>query len=205
MKINEKVGILGGTFDPIHLGHLILAETAFDRFNLDKVLIMPTPHPPHKLNKDITSTIHRSNMIKLVCEDNSHFEYSGFELEREGTTYTSETLTLLKKENPNTDYFFIIGADSLFSIESWMEPEKVLNLSTILAGQRDDHNNESVVKQIIYLSDKYNCRIYKIDIPNFSVSSTMIINKIRDNESIKYYVPEKVERYIKENNLYKDC
>lgn len=204
MKTNEKVGILGGTFDPIHLGHLILAETAYDRFNLNKVLIMPTPHPPHKMNKDITDTFHRSNMIKLVCEDNPHFQYSGFELDRKGTTFTSETLTLLKKENPNTEYYFIIGADSLFSIETWMEPEKVLSLSILLAGQRDDHNNESVDRQIIYLNDKYNCRIHKIDIPNFSVSSTMIINKIRNNESIKYYVPEKVEKYIKDNNLYKD-
>lgn len=204
MKNQRKIGILGGTFDPIHMGHLILAETAYDKFSLDTVLIMPTAQPPHKAGKDITGAYHRSNMIGLVCEDNPHFVYSDFELEREGSTYTADTLTLLSQENPEDRYYFIIGADSLFNIEKWKDPEKVFKYSTLLVAQRNDLDNERVKKQINYLTKKYQCEIHEIDIPNFAISSTIIIEKIRKNESIRYYVPDKVAEYIKANNLYKE-
>lgn len=202
MDDRKRVGILGGTFDPIHIGHLILAESAYIKFNLDTVLVMPTGEPPHKVDKNISSSIHRSNMVKLAIENNPHLEYSGFELDREGYIYTSETLTLLKSQHPNYEFYFIIGADSLFSIELWKDPQIIFNLVTILAAKREDLIVENLDAQIDYLTKKFNGDVFELDIPNIGISSTMITNKIAANESIKYYVTESVEDYIYQNNLY---
>lgn len=200
--LKKKVGILGGTFDPIHIGHLILAESAYNKFHLDHVLIMPTGDPPHKADKAITPSHHRSAMVKLAIENNPHLQYSGFELEREGTIYTAETLSLLVEQYEENEYYFIIGADSLFTIEKWNHPEKIFELSTVLAAKREDLIVKDLDEQITYLKNKYNGKLYELDIPNIGVSSTMITKNIKNNESIKYYVPSQVEEYIYHNNLY---
>ena len=202
--MNKKIGILGGTFDPIHLGHLILAEAAYDKFDLDKLLIMPSAKPPHKSNKEITDACHRCKMVELVCEDNEHFIFSDYEIMRKGKTFTVDTLTLLKKENPENEYYFIIGADSLFNIENWKDPEKILLFSTILVAQRDDFDIEKIENKIEFLKNKYKCKIEIVDIPMIDISSTMLIDKINKNESVKYYVTDKVNDYIVNNHLYKD-
>lgn len=204
MTKKKRIGILGGTFDPIHMGHLILAETAYEKFSLDVVYIMPTGDPPHKADKHITSSHHRSNMVKIAIQGNPHLQYSGFELERDGYIYTAETLTLLTKEYPDYEYFFIIGADSLFTIETWRDTKKVFDLSVVLAAQREELIVENLDEQIKYLSDKYQARLYKLDIPNIGISSTMITNKRKAEESIKYYLPAAVEQYIYQNHLYKE-
>ncbi len=202
--MNKKIGILGGTFDPIHLGHLILAEAAYDKFDLDMLLIMPSAKPPHKSNKEITDSCHRCKMVELVCEDNEHFIFSDYEIMRKGKTFTVDTLSLLKKENPENEYYFIIGADSLFNIENWKDPEKILLYSTILVAQRDDFDIEKIENKIKFLKNKYKCKIEIVDIPMIDISSTMIIDKINKNESVKYYVTDKVNDYIVNNHLYKD-
>jgi nicotinate-nucleotide adenylyltransferase len=198
----RRVGILGGTFDPIHIGHLILAENAYQKFNLDTVWVMPTGDPPHKADKYITSSFHRSNMVKLAIEDNPHLEYSGFELEREGYIYTAETLSLLVKENPDHEYFFIIGADSLFAIEEWKDTAKIFEFSTVLAAKREDLIVANLDAKIESLRNTYHARLSSLDIPNIGISSTMIINKLKNHESIKYFVTEKVEDYIYKHSLY---
>lgn len=200
----KRIGILGGTFDPIHIGHLILAENAYEKFSLEFVYIMPTGDPPHKSDKHITLSRHRSNMVKAAIEDNPHFLYSGFELERDGVIYTSETLSLLTEQNPENEYYFIIGADSLLTIESWKDPEKIFGFSTILAAKREDFIMDNLDMQINHLKKKYGCKIYRLDIPGIGISSTMINDKVKNKESIKYYVPHSVEEYIRKNNLYKE-
>ena len=121
----KRIGIMGGTFNPIHSVHLIMAQVAYHQFHLDKVLFMPSKHPPHKDNSVIISDEHRTRMIQLAIDGNSNFEFSDLELKREVTTYTSDTLTYLTEKNPDTEYYFIIGGDSLEQLENWHKPEVI--------------------------------------------------------------------------------
>lgn len=199
----KRVGILGGTFDPIHYAHLILAEQAMEQFELDSVLIMPSAVPPHKDNQEVTSAFHRSRMVQLAIEDNSHLKYSSFELERQGPTYTSDTLMLLAKEHPECEYFFILGADSLFYLDKWHKPEQILSNAVILAAVRGDAEKKDLEKQIKILKKRYPvCQIEILDTPHIEISSTMIRENVSQGKTIKYYVPKDVEKYIYQQKLY---
>lgn len=199
----KKVGILGGTFDPIHCAHLILAEHAWEQFQLDTVLIMPSAVPPHKENQEITSASHRSRMVQLAIEDNSHLKLSNFELEREGPTYTADTLTLLCGEHPECEYYFILGADSLFYIDKWYHPEQILENAIIVAAVRGDAERKDLQKQISALKERYpSSRIELLDTPHIEISSTMIRENVHQGKTIKYYVPKDVEKYIYQQKLY---
>lgn len=206
-EARTRVGIMGGTFDPIHIGHLIIAENAYEQYNLDKVLVMPSGDPPHKDIKQITGAEHRSTMAKLSVFDNNHLEYSDFELKRDGYIYTADTLTLLTKENPCTDYFFIMGEDSLNDIEQWYEPQIIFRLATVLVAIRPlDYNDDkltSLDNQINILKEKYDASIFRLDTPAIDISSSDIRDRIADNHSIKYFVHSEVEKYIYDNKLYK--
>ena len=198
-----KVGILGGTFSPIHYGHLILAETAYDRFGLDKVLIMPAGDPYFKYLKKMAADSHRENMTKLAIAGNPHFEFCDIELKREGNTYTVDTLTELTEANPDDEYFFIVGSDTLFSIEKWYRPNDIFRMAKLLTSCRNIENQE-LTKQIDYLKNKFGAKIYNLYMPNIDISSTDIRDKVKHGMSIRYYTPDPVIEYIQENNLYKD-
>lgn len=134
----KKIGIMGGTFDPIHVGHLILGEKAYEQLGLDKILFMPAGNPPHKRNrKGRASDEQRVEMVNLAIQGNPHFELSLIEMNAEGFTYTYCTLETLKKQNPDTDYYFIIGADSLYNFATWMEPARICQACTIVVATRD--------------------------------------------------------------------
>ena len=126
-----KVGIMGGTFDPVHIGHLILGESAYTQFGLDRVLFMPSGNPPHKQKRDGATNDQRVDMVRLAIRGNPHFELSLEEMHEDGYTYTKETLKRLTGENPDTDYFFIMGADSLFDFDDWMCPDEIAKLCTV--------------------------------------------------------------------------
>lgn len=199
----KQVGILGGTFDPIHYAHLILAEHAWEQFHLDTVLLMPNAEPPHKENKEITPAFHRSRMVQLAIEDNSHLKLSDFELEREGPTYTADTISLLCREHPECEYYFILGADSLFYIDKWYHPEQILENVTIIAAVRGDAQRKDLQKQIAVLNERCpSSHIEILDTPHIEISSTMIRENIRQGKTIKYYVPKDVEKYIYQQKLY---
>ncbi|WP_099468237.1 nicotinate-nucleotide adenylyltransferase [Konateibacter massiliensis] len=202
-ECKKKVGIMGGTFDPIHVGHLMLAEQAYDRFELDKVLIMPAGKPPHKDNEVSALTKHRVQMTRLAIEGNKHFELSLVEVERSGYTYTFETLEKLTQENPDTEYYFIIGADSLLEIQKWKEPERIFQCATILVATRYNLESEDLKKKIKEIAKLYGGNIYLLDTPNIDLSSTQIRTLVSTGKSIKYYVTGDVERYIYKNKLYK--
>lgn len=203
MSEYKKVGILGGTFDPIHMGHLIIANQAITQFDLSTILIMPTNEPPHKSNEVISSASHRNKMVQLAIEDNKYFKLSTFEQERKGTTYTSDTLTQLSQNNPNCCYYFILGFDSLAYIDSWHKPDIIFNTAIILVALRNNENMEVVQEKISFLEDKYNGEIYLLNIPNINISSEFIRKRVREKDSIRYFVPKDVERYIYINNLYR--
>lgn len=198
----KKVGIMGGTFNPIHNGHLFLAEHAYEQAGLDYVLFMPTMNPPHKAGTGVISGEHRLNMVRLALKNNPNFILSDLELNRPGLTYTSDTLEILKEKEPDTEFYFIVGADSLMMMAEWKDPHRVFSLSTIIAGGRNEFTFDQLREQVKYLEGAYNGKIILLDMPNMEISSENIRKRIFKNKSIRYYVPDEVLSYIKANNLY---
>lgn len=198
----KKVGILGGTFDPIHLGHLILAENAYSQFGLDVVLLMPSGNPPHKSAGEITSKEHRNTMVQLAIDDNRHFKLSVFEQERDGFIYTADTLALLKENNEDCDYYFIVGGDSFVSMDKWYKPEQIFANAVILAAVRDDVDDAALKERADFYKQKYNADIRILKIPAIEISSSVIRDRVSAGKSIKYLVPKDVEKYIYNNKLY---
>ncbi len=199
----EKIGIMGGTFSPIHIGHLILAQGACEEYQLDKIVFLPNRQPPHKRGMSVLDEKHRAEMVKIAISDNTHFEFSDMELRRTGFSYTADTLQEFCKQYPGKEYYFLVGADSLDYIDKWYKPETIFQLAQILAAPRGSLTLEEMEKKAQILRDKYGARISLLHQPNIEISSNYIRSLIKDGMSIKYYVPEKVEAYINENGLYR--
>lgn len=197
-----RIGIMGGTFNPIHNVHLIMAEEARRQFQLKKVLFIPSKNPPHKKKKTIVSDEHRKRMIQHAIQGNHAFLFSDMELEREGTTYTKDTLSALKQLYPKDKFYFIVGGDSLASMEMWYEPSYIFKNCRILAANRDETDGRQIRKLKTRYEKNYGAEISEIKMPPISISSEMIRNKLADHSSISGYVPACVERYIRANQLY---
>ncbi|WP_461812770.1 nicotinate-nucleotide adenylyltransferase [Faecalimonas sp.] len=195
-----KIGIVGGTFDPIHNGHLMLGAYAYDNFQLDEVWFMPNGNPPHK-SEEINIDF-RLDMVKLAIEDNNKFFLSTFEMEEKHHSYSYETLEKLQEIYPENTFYFIIGADSLFTIEFWKEPARVFQACIILAACREDKEMNEMNTQISYLTEKYDAKIKLLKMPLINISSTDIRKKCEKGESIDALVPKKVLNYIKTHQLY---
>ncbi|QNM05793.1 nicotinate-nucleotide adenylyltransferase [Qiania dongpingensis] len=198
----KKVGIMGGTFDPIHIAHLILAQQACVQFDLDEVLFMPSSQPPHKDNRQVSSVEHRQAMVELAIDGNDKFVYSDLEIRRVGTTYTSDTLKELCVSHPDTIFYFIMGADSLFAVGSWHKPEEIFQKAILLVGNRMDMPEDKLKRQIQYLEGHFGGQIYPIDMPDIAISSHEVRNRRASGLPIRYYVPESVYQYIMEKQLY---
>ncbi len=197
-----KTGIMGGTFDPIHFGHLILAQTAMEQFDLDEVLVMPAKAPPHKSRNGITPAAHRIAMTRLAIAGSPGFRLSLFEMEREGYTYTYETLQLLTSQNPDRHYYFIMGADSLFDFQKWRNPQIIASLCTILVANRSEEPDRELLEQIEYICREYGGDVRLLRIPALEISSRALRDKVRKCASIRYYTPDAVVDYIQEHRLY---
>lgn len=201
----KKIGIMGGTFNPIHNGHLVLAQTAYEQFDLDQILFMPTKNPYYKKLNQTATLEDRTSMVKLAIEDNKAFSFSELELLRDGNTYTVETLKIMTKENPDVEYYFIMGADSLYHFETWKEPQEILNMAILLVAARDDVSSHAIEGQIEYLENKYeNARIKCLLTPNLEISSNNLRKRCREGRSIRYLLPVQVEEYIREHGLYRE-
>jgi nicotinate-nucleotide adenylyltransferase len=192
----RKIGVLGGTFDPIHVGHLVLAEQVREKFQLERVIFIPCASPPHKTEQRLSPANDRFEMTKLALEGNLYFFVSDIELKREGLSYTVETLRELKELYKDSEIYFLTGSDVLNEITTWKDPEEIYKLAKIVIGIRPgfdkfDAENHFAKKSII------------VDITGVDISSTQIREKVSKSESIKYLVPSKVEEYIKSRNLYK--
>ncbi len=198
----KKIGIMGGTFNPIHIGHLILGQTALEQFQLDKVLFMPTKNPPHKRYDHILDDAIRAKMVELAIEDNPNFELSTFEMDREGITYTADTLSRLTKLHPDEEYYFIVGADSLFYIDKWKDPHTIFRLSKLVAAVRNHKTIDEMLQRITELNETFQGSVELLNSPNIDISSSEIRDYLKNGNDIRYYVTTKVASYIKKNNLY---
>ena len=201
----RKIGIMGGTFDPVHNGHLMLADTAYRQFDLDQVWFLPNGNPPHKKEENIgTDALHRSRMVALAIQGRDYCRLEEYEVRRREVSCSYQTLEHFREQYPEDEFYFIIGADSLFAIETWVHPERIFPACVILAACRDDHDTlEEMKAQIEHLKKAYpKARIQLLRSPLIPVSSSEIRRKIRAGLSIAEEVPEEVEAYIKEEELY---
>lgn len=200
----RKIGIMGGTFDPIHIAHLILAEQGIEEFHLDEVIFIPTGQPPHKAGKPVTNASYRYEMVELAIRSNPKFTCSDIEILREGNTYTAKTLEILHNQSPEDEFYFILGADSLSYIDKWFHPEIIFKLSTIIVANRNQMEKRLLDEQIQQLLDKYGGKIWMMQTPNLEISSNYLRKQVAKGVSIQYYVPNEVNAYIKERALYKN-
>lgn len=201
----RKIGIMGGTFDPVHNGHLMLADTAYRQFDLDQVWFLPNGNPPHKKEENIgTDARHRSRMVALAIQGRDYCRLEEYEVRRREVSCSYQTLEHFREQYPEDEFYFIIGADSLFAIETWVHPERIFPACVILAACRDDHDSlEEMKAQIEHLKKVYpKARIQLLRSPLIPVSSSEIRRKIQAGLSIAEEVPEEVEAYIKEEELY---
>lgn len=201
--MKKKIGILGGTFNPIHIGHLILAENAYDTFQLEKVLIMPSGISYLKDPAEVLPAKQRIQMVQLAIGNNKHLELSTIETDRPGNSYTYETLMRLQDENPDCEYYFIIGADSLFNIEQWMEPQIIFDNCILIVAPRYHMTDEALLEQKNRLERLYQARVHLMNTPNIDISSNMIRERIAERKTICYYVPKDVETYIYKKKIYR--
>ena len=202
----ERIGILGGTFDPIHLGHLIIAEQARDQYQLDRVLLIPSGHSYFKDNrsKKVQPAQVRLEMTKIAAGSYKPFEVSDIEVNRPGNTYSFETLEELKTQNPESELFFIVGADTICSMRTWREPQRIFDVCTVLAAMREDQvDPEDFKKETEALERDFGARIYPVSIPNIGISSTQIRERAAFGKSVHYLVPDALESYIIETGIYK--
>ena len=200
-----EIGIMGGTFDPIHNGHLMLGRQAYEEYHLDEVWFMPSGNPPHKKDHLVTDAALRCKMVRLAIEGFPKFRLSEFEVQRAGNTYTAETLRLLHLQYPEHRFYFIVGADSLYEIENWFHPEQVMSQTILLAAGREYADApRNMEEQIAYLKEKYKADIRMLHCREMDISS----NELREMEShghrISRYVPRSVENYIQIHKLYQD-
>lgn len=196
-----KIGLYGGTFDPIHTGHLIVMENTLNFMDLDKIIVLPSSNPPHKQNKKKTDTNIRVEMVKSAIKDNKKLELSTFESDDDSVVYTHQTLDYFKNKYPEDEFYYIMGEDSFMTIDSWRNYEKILNDHLIVFARTSIEPNSDLVKKVDMIK-KDNQKIYLIDNLNINISSTLIRDLVKENKSIRYLVPDSVLKIIEEYNLY---
>lgn len=186
-----KIGILGGTFNPIHFGHLILGEQVLWQLRLDKVIFIPTFMPPHKSNKDIISASHRLKMIQLAVRENRHFLVSDTEIKRKGKSYTVDTLREIKRQYPRAKLFFICGSDLVNEIPTWKNVDEIYKLAKFVLAKRPGFGKRLSGRNFL-----------KIDVAQVDISSSLIRQLVREGRSVRYLLPQNVREYIVKNKLY---
>jgi len=200
--MKKRIGIIGGTFDPIHLGHLIIAENAYETFNLDEVCFVPAGVSHYKMK--VTDPKIRIQMTGISIEDNAHFAMSTIEADNPNVTYTYETISKLTDSHPDYEYFLIVGADAFLNLENWVKPEEIFKRCSVLVAERIGTVNEDLDTKIEELKAKYGSDIFKLPITSVDISSSAIRERVRDGKSIRYMVHYKCIEFINKTGLYKE-
>ena len=195
-----KVGILGGTFDPVHVAHLVLAEQARDQLGLDQVLFVPAGEPWRKAHRTITDATHRLAMLQIALEGNEDFALSDIELRRDGPTYTADTLAALAGERLDDAFWFMVGADALADLPHWHEPERIVKHAMLAVAPRDVQEVNLTALAVPGITPD---RIVQFDAPRMAISSSEIRARIAAGRTVRYLVPERVRQYIEAHGLYR--
>ncbi len=198
----RRLGLMGGTFDPVHYGHLVAAEEARYQFDMEKVIFIPASKPPHKTRRDISTPEQRLEMTKNAISSNLHFTISDLEIKREGLSYTIDTVRAMKEIYVGWEIYFITGADAILDILTWKNIEGLLKECCFVAATRPGFHLESIGFKLGNLSKEALAKIKTIEVPALAISSTDIRQRVREGRPIKYLLPEVVEKFIYRNNLY---
>jgi nicotinate-nucleotide adenylyltransferase len=191
----RQIGIMGGTFNPIHVGHLAAAEQVYERLGLEKVIFVPSYTPPHKEQSEVAHPWHRYTMVVLATLENEHFFASDLEIKRKGISYTEETIKEFKHfYGEQTEIYFIVGYDTVPQLDTWKNIEKLLESCTFIAVSRPGYRRKK---------HKWQQKVHWFPIEGFGVSSTLIRKRVREGKSIRYLVPKAVEEYIRKYGLYR--
>ncbi len=202
--MNNRIGIMGGTFDPIHYGHLVIANEVLFKFDLQKIIFVPTGNPPHKRSAALADAYHRYMMTQFATMTNPSFDVSNIEVEKDGVAYTVDTIKELKNKYKNTKLHFITGTDAVLDLPNWKDPEEILNLCTFISVNRPGYVTDTLDDKLDKLMERYNGEILSIRAPQLKISSTDIRNRIKEGRPTKYLLPENVEQYILKKGLYKN-
>lgn len=197
------IGILGGSFDPVHFGHLDIAKHAINELSLDMLIVVPAKLQPFKLNIPYTKGIHRYEMLRLAFEGMERVEISDYELSKDEISYTINTLYEFKERYKGSDIRFLLGTDAFLKIELWKNAKELLTEFDIIVGSRPGYKEDELNNQINYLEKTYGTKIYKITNEKLDISSTDIKKRIQLGQPIAKLVPSAVERYINKHALYK--
>lgn len=196
----KRYGIMGGTFNPIHLAHLYIAYEAKEQLDLDTIIFMPAGNPPHKRKNSIIDSSFRLDMVKLAIEDYKDFIVSDYEIEKQGLSFTYETLKALKSDD--VQLYFIAGGDSLMDIEKWRNPDQVLQNCNFVVFNRGQFSVEELEYQKRKLEEKYQANIILLNVANIDISSSMIRERLEEGKRVDFFLPDKVLKYIVDNRLY---
>jgi nicotinate-nucleotide adenylyltransferase len=195
-----RTGILGGTFNPPHLGHLVAAQEAYRELDLDQVMLIPAGIPPHKPVEDEPGAEHRLQLCRLAVGDDDRFTVSDLELRRDGPSYTVDTLDVLRSQSPSDDLFLILGGDIAAGLPDWHESERVLELATVAIAKRRGTAKAAVEGALATLAGGERARFFQM--PRIGISSTMVRRRVRAGQPIRYFVPDPVMHYIERHGLY---
>jgi nicotinate-nucleotide adenylyltransferase len=195
-----RLGILGGTFNPPHLGHLVCAQEAYLQLSLDQVMLIPARIPPHKPVEEEPGADHRLELCRLAVDGDERFSVSDVEIDRDGPSYTVDTLVELTSQAPDNELFLILGGDVAAGLPKWHEPGKVLSLSTLAIAERKGTPRAEIENALEHLSGIDQARFFSM--PTIEISSTEIRRRVRAGEPITYLVPEQVAEYVREHHLY---
>jgi nicotinate-nucleotide adenylyltransferase len=195
-----RLGILGGTFNPPHLGHLICAQEAYLSLELDSVMLIPARIPPHKPVEDEPGAEHRGELCRLAVEGDPHLDVSPLEIERDGPSYTVDTLEELKSRAPDNELFLIVGGDVAAGLPRWRTPERVLSLATLAVAKRRGTALEAITSALGEVPGGERSQFFRM--PSVGISSTEIRRRVRERQPIRYFVPDQVARYIEAHQLY---
>jgi nicotinate-nucleotide adenylyltransferase len=197
--VGRRLGVMGGTFDPIHFGHLVTAEEALSQFSLDEVVFVPTGLPWMKEERDVSPAEDRYLMTVIATASNPRFSVSRVEIDRDGPTYTIDTLRALAAANRDAELYFITGADAIFEIFDWKDPDEVLHLAHFIAATRPGYD----LRRFETRSERKQPNVSAMNIPALAISSTDVRERVRDGRPIRYLLPEGVKSYIEQAGLFR--
>lgn len=197
-----RIGVYGGTFDPVHLGHLILAETCREQARLDRVIFIPAGLPPHKQDREFTPGNARAEMLEFAIAGHPEFSVDRSEIKRSGPSYTVETLRSLRQDHPNDELFLLMGADSLAEFPLWKDPREIASLASLIVVNRGSQAPPDLDLLIAHVGESAVARIQLVAMPGIDISASDIRRRAQQGGSLRYLVPRAVERYIVEHHLY---